>query len=132
MLNGITLLKGATSNTITGGTATVFSSDGLEVKNGIHVIDESVTDLTVVPHMTFRNKPHALQSDSSFSKGKRNFNFTFPYTLADGSISYQVFRGEMELHPEIPASVVLEMRLMSCQMIMDAEADNYFNSGSVL
>ena len=131
-INGMSLQKGATSITVVGGTATVFATDGLKVANGIHVIDTSVTDLTLVPHATFKSKPHALQSDGKYSKGRRDFNYTLPIILASGTRSFQVFRGMFEIHPEAPPAVQLEMRLMACQMIMNAGLNNYHTSGAIV
>lgn len=131
-INGVSLQKGASGITVTGGTATVFATDGLKVANGIHVIDTTVTDLTLVPHATFKNKAHALQPDGRFSKGRRDFNFTLPIVLASGERSFQVFRGTFELHPEISAATILEMRMMACQLIMDAELNSYYSNGSLV
>lgn len=131
-INGLTLKKAATGVTIVGGTDAVYTTDGLNVSNGIHVIDTTVTDLTLVPHATFKNKPHALQKDGTFSKAKKDINFTLPITLASGTKSYQVFRGTFELHPELTAAQVLEMRLTACQMIMNSGLDSFFKYGSTI
>jgi len=130
-IDGITLLNGATGVTVTGGTAAVFTPDGLEVKNGIHVIDTSVADKTVRPHATFKSKGFAAQPDGTYSKGTRSVNYTLPKSLASSKISYQVFRGTFEIHPEMSDAEILQIRLMACQLIMDAELDNFYNNGSV-
>lgn len=129
-IDGMSLLKGATGISITGGTAAVFESDGLKVSNGIHVVDTTVSDLTLCPHATFKNKPHSLQSDGSYSKGKREVNFTVPKVLASGQTSFQVSRNQFEIHPEMTDAEILELRLMTCQLIMDSELDNFFKYGS--
>lgn len=131
-INGMSLMKGATSITVVGGTATTYATDGLRVGNGIHVVDSSVSDLTMVPHATFKNKPHAIQSDGTYSKGRRDFNFSLPIVLSTGAKSYQVFRGTFEFHPEASAATILEMRLLACQMIMDAELDAYHKYGATV
>lgn len=131
MINGLSLLKGATSISIVGGTAAVHSIDGLNVSNGVHVVDTTVADLTLIPHATFKSKPHALQANGSFSKGKRDINYTLPTTLANGDRSYQVFRGAFELHPELTTAQILEMRLMACQLIMDGELDSFYRYGTL-
>lgn len=130
-INGITLLKGATGITVTAGIGTVFSDDGLDVKNGIHVVDTTEANFIIRKHLTFKNKGAQLLPDGTYSKGKRDFNVTAPFVLASGKTSFPVFRGTMELHPEMTAAQILELRILSCQAIMDAELDSYYSIGSV-
>lgn len=124
-------MKAATGITVTAGTPAVFVDDGLDVKNGIHVVDTTVTSYLERLHATFKNKVPTLLPPGTYSKGKRDFNITFPKILADGSISFPVFRGSFEIHPEQSVSEILEMRLLACQAIMDAELDDYYVYGSV-
>lgn len=131
-INGVSLLKAATGIVVNGGTATVFTDDGLEVKNGIHVIDAANPSFQTRIHGTFKNKSPQIQPDGTYSKGSRDLNFTTPILLASGRISFQVFRGSFEIHPEMTVAQILEMRLMACQCIMDAEFDAYYNAGSVM
>lgn len=130
-INGISLLKGATGITVAAGTETVFSDDGLDVKNGIHVVDTTEANFIIRKHMTFKNKGAQLLPDGTYSKGKRDFNVTTPIVLASGKTSFPVFRGTMELHPEMTAAQILELRMLACQSIMDAELDSYYSIGSV-
>lgn len=130
-INGISLQKGATGITVTAGTATVFTDDGLDVKGGIHVVDSTATNFITRPHMTFKNKPAALQSDGTWSKGKRDINLTTPIVLASGKTAFPVFRGTFEIHPEMTAAQILELRMLACQMIMDAELNDFYSYGSV-
>jgi hypothetical protein len=130
-LDGISIMNDATGLSVTGGSAATFSSDGLEVKNGIHVSDDTETDLTIVPHATFKNKPHALQSDGTWSKGRRDINLTQPLLLASDKISYQVARVQMELHPEWSEAEVKEFRYRLAQFIIDSETDAFWYKGTV-
>jgi hypothetical protein len=129
-INGMSLSKGATSVTIVGGTATSYVSDGITVSGGIHVVDSTVQDLTLIPHLTFKSKPHRLLPDGKYSKAKREGNFTLPTTLASGDKVYNVARWTFELHPELTAAQILEMRIMTCQAIMDAELDSFYKLGA--
>lgn len=131
MINGITLKKGATGISVTAGTDAVWTDDGLDVKNGIHVVDSTSTNFITRPHATFKNRPAQLQPDGTWSKGKRDFNVTTPIVLASGATSFPVFRGGMELHPEMTAAQILELKMLACQMIMDAELDAYYTYGSI-
>lgn len=131
MINGISLMKGATGITVTAGTAAVFTDDGLDVKNGIHVVDSTATNFVTRAHATFKNKPAALQPDGTWSKGKRDFNITTPIVLASGKTSFPVFRGNMELHPEMSPAQILELKMLACQAIMDSELNEFYSYGSV-
>lgn len=131
MLTNISLLKGATGHTIVGGVATAHQDDGLDVKSGIHIVDTSEPNFLLRPHGTYKNKPATLQNTGKFSKGVRSFNYTIPLLEADGTVSYPVFRGSMDLPPTMTVAQISQLRLMASQMILDAEADNYFNYGTI-
>ena len=133
-LNGISLLDGVTSYTPTGGTALVFEDDGTPVATGIHVSDTTETDLRLKKHITFKNVNPKQQSDGKFSKARRSSILTIPFELADGSVSYQVVRQEVEFHPEYAAVAgnLTNARLLGAQMLIDAETDTFYDHGSTL
>lgn len=130
-INGMQLLKNATGITVTGGTATTYQDDGLDVKNGLHVVDTTETNFLLRPHGTFKNKAASQLATGKFTKGVRSFNFTIPYAEVDGTISYPVFRATMDLPPTMSVAQILQLRLMAAQTIMDAELDNYYLYGTV-
>lgn len=129
-LNGITLLKGTTGMTPVGGTATVYNTDSADVKNGIHVVDNTEANFLLRPHLTFKNKPHSPQADGSYSKGVRNTIYTQPKILASTKITYNVGRVTLEIHPESTAAEIAELRRMTAQSILDSEADDFVIYGS--
>lgn len=130
MINGVTLKKGATGITVTAGTDAIYVSDGLDVKNGIHIVDSSATSFITRPHMTFKNRPAALQFDGSWSKGRRDMNVTTPIVLASGKTSFPVYRGTFELHPEMTDAQLLELKLLAVQAIMDLELADFYKFGA--
>lgn len=130
-LNGISLQKGSTGITVVGGTATVFETDGAETKAGIHVVDTTEPNFLLRQHATFKNKPHAVQPNGSFSKGYRNSIVSIPHTLSDGTTAYMVGRITIELHPQCTLAQINELRRMTVQAIIDAETDNYYYYGSI-
>lgn len=130
-LNGITLMKGATAFTPTGGTGTVFDTDSGQGASGIHVVDMTEANFLLRMHAMYKNKPHALQGDGTFSKGIRNIIFTMPILLASGKISYQVHRTTLEIHPEATTAQINELRRMGGQSYLDSEADNFVFYGSL-
>lgn len=131
MINGITLKKGATGAAVTAGTDAIFVDDGLTVSNGIHIVDSSSTNFVTRAHATFKNRAHQLLPDGTYSKRKLDFNVTTPIVLASGAVSFPVFRGNMELHPEMSAAQILELKMLACQLIIDAELTDFYNYGSV-
>lgn len=132
MLNGITLMNGATGVSVTAGTSLVFEDDGTPVNAGIRVSDQSELDLRLKKHLTFKNFNSQMQSNGTFSKARKFIILTIPFELADGSISYQVIRTEAELHPEFVAVAanLLNFRLLGAQVLTDAEADSFWAHGS--
>lgn len=132
MLDGISLLDAPTSVAWTGGTATVFEKDGTQVATGLRVSETTETDPRLQMHVTFKSQPHQKQNDGSFSKERRRFVLTIPHELADGTIEYATFKGELAAHPEYMATAgnLDNLRHLAGQCILDAEADNYYDFGS--
>lgn len=130
-INGMSVLNTPSSVAWTGGTATVFVDDGTPVATGIHVADQSSTDFRTRKHLTYKNRNPVKQPDGSYSKGRKSINVTVPIALADGSYSYQVARIEFEIHPELDAAGVSNLRHLAGQAILDSEVDNFFTFGSV-
>lgn len=131
---GITTLnlqKAATGITTVGGTATPYEPDGLEVKQGYHCVDNTESNFILRPHFTFRNKPHQVQSDGTFSKGVRTVIGTTPILLADSTVSYQVGRVVFEVHPSATTAQVNELRRLMCQAICDSDTDSFYLYGSL-
>lgn len=124
-------MAGATGITVTAGTAAAFVDDGLDVKNGLHVVDATSTDFITRKHATFKNRPATPQADGSYSKGKRDINLTTPIVHpTNGKTLFPVFRGTFEIPPEMTAAQRLELRLLACQLIMDSETDDFYDFGS--
>jgi len=130
-LQGMTLAKNATSAAATGGTSTTFSNDGVSIPNGIHVADLAEADFRIRTHITLKTRNPALQSDGSYSKGKRNITVTVPILLDDGSVSYQVARIELEMHPELTAAEVSNLQLLAAQTLCDSDTANFIAYGSL-
>jgi len=132
MINGISLLNDSTGLVPSGGVATPYDSDGADIPNGIHVVDNTTeTNFLLRNHITFKNRAHSQQPNGGFSKGIRSFVLTMPILLADGTISYQVSRVSTEIHPEMVAAQILEHRLLTAQCIIDAELDDFYAYGVI-
>lgn len=130
MLDGISLLNSPTSVAWTGGTATVFETDGTPVRNGIHVADVAEANFLIRKHITFKNRNPVRQGNGTYSKGYRDTIVTIPIVLADGTVSYQVGRAYFEIHPEATAATQLNLRHLVGQTVLDSEVTNFYVSGS--
>lgn len=130
MLNSASLQTGATGATITGGTAVTYSQNGAVIPQGIQVADTSATDYRTQKTITFRSRL-AAYNKGLWSKNKRSATVVQPKVLADGSIAFNVFRVEQEIHPESSAAEILELRMLGVQSILDSEYATFWSNGSL-
>lgn len=131
-LNGLSISHGATSLSVTGGTARVFSPDGQTVSNGLHVAAMAVTDFRVRPHISFKNRNPNRKADGSFTQGTRTIVFTTPYLdPATGVIHYDTWHLERRYSPVIPEADLKSARYNAAQLLFDADSEN-FNTGGDL
>lgn len=126
----LTIALGATVST-TGGTSKVYTPDGMEVKNGIHLIDASVADFRIRPSITARYTAPKLLSDGSYTKGKLSLAESVPMLLESGKTVFNVVRSEIEIHPEATATVLAEMRKKGAQLFTVVSTDSYWQAGSL-
>jgi hypothetical protein len=130
-VNNITLKEGATAIAVTGGTNVVFTPDGEEVKNGVHVQDAAEFDVRIRRSMTMVNKKAALQPDGDFSKSRRKVTKIFPKVLASGKTVYPLVRYEIESHPEQTEAEVDDMLFISAQIPRSADLLPFFKTGNL-
>jgi hypothetical protein len=130
MINGITLLSGATGISVTGGSSIVMKDDAAEIPNGIHVVDTSVSTSLLRPHSTFKSKA-ASYANGKAVKGRRDFIHVRPKTLSDDTVCYPLARVSFEIDPEMTAAELLELKLQAVQHIMDSELDDFYTYGTV-
>lgn len=123
--------KGATPS-ITGGTAINFADDGQTVSNGVHCVNSGATDVRLQESVTLKTRRPTLKDGKFISKDKRSWVYSKPYLLADGTITYGVFRGEVELHPDVTsfATEQADLRKTGCQLMFDAELETFNLNGS--
>lgn len=128
---GLSLQQDATGGTTTGGTAMALSSDGQEVKNGIHVADMGESDFTVRTNMTLRTRNPQKQADGTYSKGKRWVTIVVPKDLGDDGIVFNLIRIEMEVHPKTLASELLNLEMLGAQVFTDSDLADFRANGSL-
>jgi hypothetical protein len=125
----ISLLDGGTSST-TGGASQSFTRTATPVTNGYEYADVSEADHLARQKVVLTARNPSLQSDGSWSKHKAKGQFVLPITLADGSVSYNLVRAEIEYHPEASSANVDELREMGAQMLISADFDDLFVAGT--
>lgn len=130
-INGLSIQKDATGGTTTGGTAMTLSSDGVEVKNGIHVADMDESNFLIRTNATFRTRNPQKQPDGSYSKAKRWITIVVPKELASGEISFNLVRIEVEAHPETTDAELTNLHMLGAQMFTDSDISSFLNNGNV-
>lgn len=131
-LKGMTLLENSTAQAApTGGTSITLNECGVDIANGVHVADTANADFITRINATFRNRPPKLQSDGTYSKAKRSCQIVCPKVLADGSTVFNLARVELEIHPEMTAAEVLNLRYLTSQLMSDPDVDSFVSAGDV-
>ena len=130
-IQSLTLQKNATGGTTTGGTSISLSSDGVEVKNGIHVADMSELDFTVRTNATFKTKNPVKLPDGTYTKGKRYATIVVPKALADETIVFNLVRIEVEAHPKTTEAELTNLHMLGAQVFTDADTQNFLKYGSL-
>jgi len=129
-LNGMTHLQGGTVSA-TGGTSKTFTSDGMVVPGGIHLIDSSVTDFRTLPNSTVKYKGPVLKADGKYTKGKHSFVSVRPFLSADGMTHFNLVRTEIEIHPEASSTELANLRSLGAQQLTDTDTDSFWSTGSL-
>lgn len=127
----LSLQQDATGGTTTGGTAMPLSRDGVEVKNGVHVADMAESDFTIRTNMSLRSRVPQLQSDGTYSKGKRFATIVVPKVLADASIAFNLIRIEVEVHPETTTAEKTNLHMLAAQVFTDSDLTDFLQNGSL-
>lgn len=121
----------ASTVSVTGGTAQTFTPDGESVKNGIHLIDASVSDFRVRPSITVKYISPKLLSDGTYTKGKMSATYVVPYILENGKTVFNLSRCEIEIHPECMATVLSDFQKKGAQIFCDTDLANFWLAGSL-
>lgn len=132
-VNGMTLAVGATSAAVTGGTSKTFSSDGMQVTNGIHLIDTASTDFRTTLQITLRNKAAASLGNGQYGKYTREGNIYYPvYDAATDQLYPNVGYFKLAIHPFMTAATKLDIALLTAQMLFDADLASFRDTGSLV
>jgi hypothetical protein len=130
-ISSLALQKDATGGTTTGGTAMTLSSDGVEVKNGVHVADMGEADFTLRTNCTFRTRNPVRDSNGGYTKAKRYSTIVVPFELDDGEIVFNLVRIEIEVHPKTPVADQTNLHMLGAQVFTDSDLANFRLNGSL-
>lgn len=130
-LQNISLMQDATGGTTTGGTAMALESDGVEVKNGVHLADMGEDDFTIRTNVTFRTRNPTLQPDGEYTKAKRFITIVVPKKLASGAIVFNLVRIEVEVHPESATAEKTNLHMLAAQVFTDSDVTQFLVNGSL-
>lgn len=130
-LKNMSLLAAATV-AASGGTALVFADDGITISNGLHLIVPADTDYQTRRQVTVKYRPPVINAKTgAYGKDKKTITLVKPVTLTDGTVVFNTFRLEREVHPTLTAAEVLEMNNLAAQMICDADVTAFWATGSM-
>lgn len=131
-ITALSLQQDATSQTCVGGSPMALSSDGVEVKNGIHVGDMSTGFLTRT-NITLRTRNPVKLSDGTYTKAKRFITIVVPDDLGvdEGGIVFNLIRIEVEMHPKSAVAKQTNLQMLGSQALSDTDLDDFLFNGSL-
>jgi hypothetical protein len=129
-IDGMTISKSATA-VFSGGTPVVLQTDSTPVKRGIHVIDVGNPNFFTREHATFKSLAPVRQGNGTYSKARRDINYTIPVqdptTL---EVSYVTVDINFSLPAGADTSLLSMIRTYAAQLCLDTDLDNYFSTGT--
>lgn len=130
-LKTMSLLASATVSA-SGGTALVFADDGVTIQNGVHLIVPADTDYQTRRQVTAKYRPPTLDpKTATYSKDKKSISLSKPIVLSSGKVVFNTIRLEREVHPSLSAADAVELNKLGAQMLIDADLDAFWASGSL-
>lgn len=116
-----------------GGTSALYREDGVTIPNGFHAVATADADYLLRRQMTAKVKQPVLDPKTrKYGKGKRTVSLAFPILdPIDGTVIFNTFRIELEVHPYLDATAILGMRKCAVQVLMDEEVENFWTMGAV-
>lgn len=125
-------LLAASSVAASGGTALVFADDGVTIQNGLHLIIPADADYQTRRQATVKYKAPTLDVKTGvYGKDKKSISLTLPIVLSDGRVVFNVVRVEREVHPTLSAEDAAELNKLAAQLLVDADTDAFWATGSL-
>lgn len=130
-LKNMSLLSGATIAP-SGGTALVFTDNGVTIQNGVQLVVPADTDYSVRRMATAKYRPPVVDVKTGvYGKDKKSISFVKPILLASGQVVFNTIRIEREVHPSLSAADCLDLNKIGAQLLFDADTDGFWATGSL-
>lgn len=130
-LKNMSLLSSA-AVAATGGSALVFSDNGVTIPNGLQLIVPADADYQTRRSLTAKYRPATLDTKTgSYGKDKKSLCLAQPVVLTDGKVVFNTIRIEREMHPSVTAADCVEMNKLGAQLLVDADTDAFWANGSL-
>lgn len=130
-LKNMSLLSSATIAP-SGGTAQVFADNGVTIQNGVQLVVPADTDYSIRRMATVKYRPPTVDPKTGvYGKDKKSISYVKPTVLTSGAIVFNTIRIEREVHPTLSAADCTEMNKIGAQMLVDADTDGFWATGSL-
>lgn len=131
-VRNLTIKTGCTIGT-TGGTDLVFADNGITIPNGIQLVVPADVDYRTRRTLTLKYRPAIIDPRTGkYSKDKKSGVYTVPVVLADGSIVFNTYRFEREMHPVMTVADCWAMNNVGAQLAIDSDMDGFWLNGSTM
>jgi hypothetical protein len=114
-----------------GGDPVAFTDDGISIPNGVHL---TTTDATYMSRkaITAKFRPATLDAKTTtLTKDKKTLSIACPMELGNGTIVFNVFRVEREVHPSTSVEDQQLLNNLAAGLILDADTANFWATGSM-
>lgn len=130
-LKTMSLLASATVSA-SGGSALAFSSDGVSIANGTHLIVPADADYQTRRQVTVKYRPPTLDAKTgAYSKDKKSMCLVKPVVLSSGQVVFNSLRIEREVHPSVADADCVELNKLGAQMLFDTDTTAFWASGAL-
>lgn len=130
-LKNMSLLASATVSA-SGGTAQVFADNGITISNGVQLVVPADADYQTRRQCTAKYRPPTLDNTTgAYGKDKKSISYAQPIVLSTGKVVFNTLRIEREVHPSLTAAECIELNKIGAQLLVDADTDNFWATGSL-
>jgi len=117
---------------VTGGSAQVFTDNGVTIPNGVQVVVPADTDYQTRRHATFKYRPPSVDPKTNvYGKDKKSVSYAVPVVLPTGQVVFNTIRIEREVHPSYTAASCTELNKIGAQLLVDTDLDGFWATGSL-
>lgn len=130
-LRTMSILTADATIALTGGTAESYVEDGVEIKNGVHLVNTADSDYATRRQITVKNRPPVLDAKTgAYGKDRKSVTLTRPIT-SNGTIYFELIRIEREVHPTSIPENVAALNHQGVQLLTDPDMAAFWQFGSL-